>query len=662
MDDDDGSFGPIGRLPPVSTIQANINSRYDELYYVDGNGERVPFVCLVCDEFIMHRDDLVWFPLKDLKKCEDVLHWDAVLSDDERIPYLEEQFKFNDRENAIKNPEWLNRMGLSPRGIVKCAVNPKASGVFSCCKACATSLRGKRTPHFAIVNRNHIGCAPPCLSELTEVELALITPVKGYGYCFTFKGGAQKKLEGTMTFMRVEERRIARAIMQLEGMGLCKNVVVLLNGDMTPQQHTRAASKVRTDKVIDAVEWLCKNHKRWKGINLNAFREELENNVPVVVVDKSSEVASENTNIEETQLFRCFYPDGAINENAGGFDDNEAFREYVKKMQEQQYNVELQIDLAKEFCRGSDGDQLVNACLLQFPFGIGGLEETRYDAKGVLQCKAETEGFLLHLSKLSQPTFQTPMFQLIMYSLSTKLKLLNRSRLQLRGQHSASTLVNGLDADDLARLIRNRGRGSSEGTKASKTLLDAVDACSRALPHTNAAAKTARHTAESMQQHFGMGTFFGTLTCDDENSFLLQVLSGSIIDPPGDVNDLTDDELMKRVKKRKALRIQFPGLCAINFEMLFHIFVEEVIGWDCRNNKATWKAGLFGFCKALAAAFEEQGRASVVSYLNVVCSNECRTDFKLTCCFYVACAFDRMDPRIPASATRYLLFKPGKNP
>ena len=191
-------------------------------------------------------------------------------------------------------------MGLSPRGIVKEGSRPNASGVFSCCHECGRSLRGKRTPHFAIVNRNHIGCAPPCLAELTEVELALITPVKGYGYCFTFQGGAQKNLKGTMTFMRVEERRIARAVMHLEGMGLTKHVVILLNGDMTADQRKKARNQVRTEKIIEAVEWLCKNHKRWKGIDLEEFREELADSVPVVV-DRSSEVESEQANVDASR-------------------------------------------------------------------------------------------------------------------------------------------------------------------------------------------------------------------------------------------------------------------------------------------------------------------------------------------------------------------------
>ncbi|CAB9530415.1 hypothetical protein SEMRO_2869_G339060.1 [Seminavis robusta] len=274
MDDgEDGEdYGPIGVLPSVQSVQERINSRYDELIHVDAKGKYVPYVCLVCDEFIMHRDELLWYRLTDLFKCKHVLEWNAVMHEHERIPAVEENFRFVDHDDAVKDPSWLHRMGLSPRGIVKKGNRPNASGVFSCCERCSSALNKKRTPHFAIVNRNHIGSAPACLKELTPVELAMITPVEGYGYCFTFSGGAQRNLKGTMTFMRVQPRQVARAAMHLEGMGLKNHIVVLLSGPMTSSQRTRTKQEIRTNRILEAVEWLCSNNKKWK----EEFRNELK--------------------------------------------------------------------------------------------------------------------------------------------------------------------------------------------------------------------------------------------------------------------------------------------------------------------------------------------------------------------------------------------------
>ena len=43
---------------------------------------------------------------------------------------------------------------------------------------------------------------------------------------------------------------------------------------------------------------------------------------------------SQDRNREETELFHYFYPDDAMNVNAGGFDEPGAFRNYVETIQE----------------------------------------------------------------------------------------------------------------------------------------------------------------------------------------------------------------------------------------------------------------------------------------------------------------------------------------
>jgi hypothetical protein len=413
---------------------------------------------------------------------------------------------------------------------------------------------------YASVNQNAVGNAPVCLIELTEVELAFITPVQGYGYCFSYVGGKQRKLKGTMTFMRVEERTVCRAAMQLETMGLSDNLVVLVSGRMTGSQQARALNKaaIRTDKILTAVEWLCKNHRRWMSTDPDSYRLELQGKTPTVI-NKSTEVASESANVESEELFACFYPDGATTNSSGGFDDPEAFKEYVTKMRESNFNVELKLDLQREFVNSKDGDPLISTCLLHFPYGIGGMDEWRYNKDGSKSNKPALQPYLEHLSKLSQPIFQAPMFQLIMCSTISKERLLRRSCLQLKGSHTAETLANGLDSKDLKRAIRGRAKGNRHaGTNASKTLLNAVDATSRALPHTNDAAKGARSNAESLQHHKGIGGIFLTVTFDDENSLIMQILNGNSLDETWDVTKKTDTELADLVKDRKALRIQFP--------------------------------------------------------------------------------------------------------
>ena len=53
--------------------------------------------------------------------------------------------------------------------------------------------------------------------------------------------------------------------------------------------------------------------------------------------------------------------------------------------------------------------------------------------------------------------------------------------------------------------------------------LYAIDAITKALPHTNASARKNKNVGEYLQHHFGIATLFITISPDDENNFLIQV-------------------------------------------------------------------------------------------------------------------------------------------
>ena len=152
---------------------------------------------------------------------------------------------------------------------------------------------------------------------------------------------------------------------------------------------------------------------------------------------------------------------------------------------------------------------------------------------------------------------------------------------------------------------------------ATKTLLPAVDACSKSLPHSNEAARAAQSTGELMQHHFGIGSAWLTVTFNDDNCLVMQVLSDCRIDNDKAPKDLTADEISDRNEKRSELRLKFPGFAAILFKMLLAIVVEEVIGWDMRTNRSTGKVGFFSVCEALSIAFEEQGQKSIHGHITL---------------------------------------------
>lgn len=608
-------WGELGELPPVEAIQQAINTRYDAMFHYDHNEKRHAYVCTICNEFILCHEDLVWLQFETLKECRELLVWERLAANAKPVPQgLRDAYVFNDIDGHFRDADWIQGMALSPRGVTgKKSQHGNSKLGVSCCATCKNCLSNGVTPFNAIVNSHYVGHAPPCLRELTPVELALISPIKGYGYCFSYAGGTQKKLKGSMTFMRVKEDKIARAVGQLEAMEVSEYVIVLLNGNLTPSQKQRAQSQIRVDKLVTAVEWLIKNNEKWAKTDLEKYRKEFETKCPVFV-DNSKEVQSENENLETKELFSCYFPDGSLDENLGGCDTREEFKAKVNEiMKDGNCNIDVRLNLEKTFANDNQ-DIFLSCCLLQFPYGVGGINDKRLksDGSNSLTDKTDLEQYIRHLNRLSETEFHEPMFQLISYSMLCKLKLIRRSRLQLRGKQTAAALANGITSEDVNGSVRGRAVGNRfAGTRASRTLLKAVDACSQALPHTNESSRAARSTGEAMQHHFALQSVFFTVTFDDENSLLMQILEGTEIDNDTNLQSLTDDQLAARSTKRKELRLKFPGLAAKNFEMLLNICIEEVIGWSMRKNRPTEKPGLFGNCDALALAFEEQGRLTV---------------------------------------------------
>ena len=140
--------------------------------------------------------------------------------------------------------------------------------------------------------------------------------------------------------------------------------------------------------------------------------------------------------------------------------------------------------------------------------------------------------------------------------------------------------------------------------------MHAIDAITKALPHTNASARKNKNVGECLQHHFGIATLFITISPDDENNFLIQVWSGEEVQDNTFYDD--DNVLRSKAKERINLRINFPGICALFFEEVQHVVIYELFGWDLveeapRDNFDS----VFGKPSAFCMGIEEQARHSL---------------------------------------------------
>ena len=126
---------------------------------------------------------------------------------------------------------------------------------------------------------------------------------------------------------------------------------------------------------------------------------------------------------------------------------------------------------------------------------------------------------------------------------------------KVRNKCDAKALAEELTITDVTEAISTKLRGGRKRDNEGSKLLSAIDAISKAVPHTNEAAKGARANGECLQHHFGSPTVFLTVTPDDDNSYLVQVFSNELIDDDTPVSELSDVQLTNRAKKRTELRI-----------------------------------------------------------------------------------------------------------
>jgi hypothetical protein len=74
------SFGPLGDLPSVSTIQSNINSAFDKLFLYSKDGKRHAFVCTFCDEYVNSMHNRYFVSVSSIQKDRDQFEWKTYIS------------------------------------------------------------------------------------------------------------------------------------------------------------------------------------------------------------------------------------------------------------------------------------------------------------------------------------------------------------------------------------------------------------------------------------------------------------------------------------------------------------------------------------------------------------------------------------------------------
>ena len=366
------------------------------------------------------------------------------------------------------------------------------------------------------------------------------------------------------------------------------------------------------------------NNSEWQKIeiDLEKIRENLKN--PTLIDNANIEYNAENNNnIEQTETFEVFFPDGTVTALQGGQENIDKFKELMGAASKNGYTLEFRNDLNKQAVHDFKDNNLINACLLQFPYGRGGINENRLiDNNEPWHNKTiDLDQYVTHLSKISQPQFHYDLFCLVLQNMKIKMQMVKFASYKVRKKIDIETFSEQLTMNDVTTAIGARSNGIKIYNKGEK-FLSAIDSVTNTIPHSNEAAKKARRNGETLQHHFGTASYFLTVNPDDETSYVVQIYSQQIIDDNISAIFQEDENILERSQSRQQLRIKVPGICAFYFELIVEIIIEEILCWDLQKEQPlNDKVGLFGETEAFTLSIEEQARKTLHAHIQIWIKN-----------------------------------------
>ena len=227
-------------------VQNRIDNRVSDLFIQTDDNKCKPYVCILCDIFVKPKE-VQFLSIENLLKHSFILKNNPSLNVSESLKAC----------YTIKNFEQLNINRDTKQQIQDLILSPRSTYIkksnrnkgFVICQSCKLFYCKGEIPQFSIANNFFFGTPPEYLTRLTQVEVAMITPVKIFGYCFSYTSGIQKQLKGSLSYYKVKFESIVRSALHFEALGLTNTVVVLLYGRFTQEQYNKAKKKQNTSRL-----------------------------------------------------------------------------------------------------------------------------------------------------------------------------------------------------------------------------------------------------------------------------------------------------------------------------------------------------------------------------------------------------------------------------
>ena len=596
-------------------------------------------VCICCDCFLRPSEDINTLSEKQLKNHRHRLgvHEYEEYHDVKLHKDLIQQYHVDPFKNML----------LSKR-------SRKLEDGWVACSQCHGSLQPRNSkttkpPKFAIANGFAIGEFPKTIKrhrqdpddtlnrsvhidDISDEMRVLVAPIRPYGYMFAYTGGSHKSVHGQFCYYETDQPSIGGVMNDLDSKGAPSSMYIMLCGKTTPEQRKiiRRRAEFDRNEYLDILNYFIteSGHPGYKDMPLPQDFPK-----PNYIEDEATgdnTAHSMNSKVEDQYLGGTYY---------------------LSTAQDPSYKTSVFED-AKKFARAYFGDEtptllttggnyanmkdlkVEDVLPFAFPFGLGG-------PGGPRRTPISPEACFQRYFRLSMRQFMRGDTILILGHMYNRI-LSYRSALL-----TSRNMINGLPIGErLAEFKASDFRG--EGNEATDTLLKAVETSCRALGHTPEAAKHARQKYWAMNDHFGLNSVYATVTPDDLCSFRVRLyanaeesvsfnffslntnisttckkieLTTSTMYPYQSQHELPDlnmseDDCLLEIKLRKETRLKYPGACALEYEHVMSVFLEDLLQWDPKKQCAK-RPGVLGTVLAFGPADEEQGRGTLHSHWQI---------------------------------------------
>jgi hypothetical protein len=233
---------------------------------------------------------------------------------------------------------------------------------------------------------------------------------------FAFYGGAHKSMRGWHNMYENDVAGIARTLSQAPELGGKNDILCVLLGPFTPLQREYVKSRmmIRIDHVLNALRWLKRNNPLYKDITVPT-----DNDLPkAFVIDEGIEDESQNTNIESRIEYTVVFPETEkITATNGGYKTQAELKELLFSRLDARTDTSVVSRPTENRLVDYEGDTLLRAFPLQFPYGVGLPPEKgsgRSDSKAAATSKLD---YLQHLQHMSIRHFHRSDFILVLHNM-----------------------------------------------------------------------------------------------------------------------------------------------------------------------------------------------------------------------------------------------------